>query len=498
MSSIKRLICALLAAAMAAVAFASCAEKADDNDAAGDNDDSSVLVDEETETDRAHYKDSLPDDLHFEGETYRLLCRGDYFDDEFYIEELTGDVVDDAVYNRNQYITDKYNVKYEAICRGESADYGSELKRIRTDVSSGDDAYEAIAGYSVHVVTLLTEGLFMDINELDYLDFSQPWWPESVINEMVIGGKLFYITGDICVTALSKAECFYYNKTMAEQFSIPDIYSIVSNGEWTWDRFLELSGDIYQDVNGDGKQDDEDLYGIAITAYNNVDSMMAAFHVNVTENDEEGHPQFVLNNEKTIHLMELAYKTIYDTFGSHNPKNSLEDMSTVYKMFKADRALFIMWELTACDTLRDMESDYGIIPYPKYDENQNGYGSYVQDGHSLICIPVTNMHPELTGAMTEALAAESYRKVTPAYFETALQSKYARDEESIAMLDLVRSSIKYNFGYVYCLNAFYSTRTLMNTGAGSTDFASYYQRNIKSWQRSLDKMIEKFDETYSG
>ena len=497
MKKVTRLICLLLVSAMLISAFAACAEKAeevsDDSGAA----DSVEISDEETETDRAHYKDSLPDDLNFDGETYRLLCRGDYFDEEFYIEEESGDVVDDAVFNRNKYITDKYNVKYEAICRGESASYSSELKSIRTDVSSGDDAYEAIAGYSVHIVTLLTENMFMDLNELEYLDFSQPWWPDSVISEMEIGGKLFYITGDICLTALSKAECFYYNKTLAEQLSIPDLYNIVSEGEWTWDRFLELSGSIYSDVNGDGNMDDDDLYGIAITAYNNVDSMMAAFHINVTDNDEDGYPQITFNNEKMIHLVELAYKTIYDTYGAHNPKNSLEDLTTCVKMFKEDRALFVMWELTLCDNLRDMESDYGIIPYPKYDELQEGYGSYVQDGHSLICVPVTNTHLELTGAMTEALAAESYRKVTPAYFETALQSKYARDEESIAMLDLVRSSIKYNFGYVYCLGAFYTTRTLMNTGSGSTDFSSYYTKNIKSWTRSLDKMIAKFDETYS-
>lgn len=448
------------------------------------------------ETDRSQTADSLPGGLDFGGADFRILVRDDQFLSEFYAEEASGDIVADTIYNRNISVEERLNVTLDIIKGVPSGSYGDELSNIRINVTAGDDAYEVIAGYSVHIVKLMAEGLFVNLNELQYLDFSQPWWPKSIQDEMTFNGSLYFMTGDICMTTISKALCMYFNKSIAESRNIGNIYDIVNANAWTFEKYLSVTSDVYDDLDGNSKADDNDLYGTVMTPYNSVDAFIPAFRQNITEMGEDGYPALAFNTERMISIVEKVYSLLYETTGVHVPRNTLEDAATMFKMFKANQALFMMWEFTATDELRNMESDFGIIPYPKWDENQDGYGTYMQDGHTLLCVPITNMNPDMTGAVTEALAAESYRFVTPAYFEVALQVKYSRDDETVAMLQLIRDSIKYNFGYVYLVDAFWVMRTLMNSNnnKGSTDFASYYAKNEKAFSKTLSKMIAKYEE----
>lgn len=139
-----------------------------------------------------------------------------------------------------------------------------------------------------------------------------------------------------------------------------------------------------------------------------------------------------------------------------------------------------------------MESDYCILPYPKYDEAQDSYGTYLQDGHSIICVPITAKDPAMVSACIEALAAEGFRTVFPAFYDTVMSHKYTRDEESVEMLDIVRSSVWYNFGYVYCMDALFTPRNML--GQHSSDFASYYKKNQKLWEKKLDRIMKQFED----
>ena len=73
-----------------------------------------------------------------------------------------------------------------------------------------------------------------------------------------------------------------------------------------------------------------------------------------------------------------------------------------------------------------METDFGIIPYPLYDENQEDYHTQVADCSTMFALPADCRDTSFAGAVLEAIAAESYRSVTPAYFEVALNEKYTR------------------------------------------------------------------------
>ena len=140
-----------------------------------------------------------------------------------------------------------------------------------------------------------------------------------------------------------------------------------------------------------------------------------------------------------------------------------------------------------------MESDFAIIPYFKWDEDQSDYLTAIQNNFSIFSIAVNCDKIEAVGTVTEALAAESYRLVTPAYYETAMGIKYTRDDQSKQMLEIIRSGVTFNFGTVYSiqLNNIYSVMSDIIIPR-STDFASYYASHESQWLESLDSIIEAY------
>ena len=114
-----------------------------------------------------------------------------------------------------------------------------------------------------------------------------------------------------------------------------------------------------------------------------------------------------------------------------------------------------------------------------------------RSGTNLFLVPITNPDPERISVILEALCAEGYRSVIPAYYEVALQKKYTRDDLSVQMLDIIKEGRVFDIGYYYCGGTFGSAGYNL---ANSTDrsFSSYYAKNEKSVNAELGKKLEKY------
>jgi hypothetical protein len=158
-----------------------------------------------------------------------------------------------------------------------------------------------------------------------------------------------------------------------------------------------------------------------------------------------------------------------------------------------DKALLASCVLSnVVSNLADMEHDYGVLPYPMYDENQQSYGTRVQDALSLWCVPIDVKDASMSFAVMEALAAESWRRTTPAYFDLALKSRYSRDPETSAMMDLIKDSVLINFESLYnesIGNPWFVLRTLMPQKKDS--FSSYWAGNRKVINKTMEKAMDK-------
>ena len=142
--------------------------------------------------------------------------------------------------------------------------------------------------------------------------------------------------------------------------------------------------------------------------------------------------------------------------------------------------------------LAEMESDFGILPYPKLNEEQPVYGTRVQDALTLFSVPIDCRNVDISGAVMEAIAAENYRRVTPTVYDVAMKKKYSRDPESAAMIDLIQQSVLINFESIYnesIGSPWFVMRDLM--GKKSRDFTSYWASHVNKIERELGKAVEQ-------
>ncbi len=442
-------------------------------------------------------KSLLPDDLDYGGEEIRIL-NGFYFENDafmLHIDESSGDVVDDAIYNRIINTESELNVKftYEDMGQMASQDAGASVRR---SVTAGSDDYDIIFGCQYNLVPLVLDNMYLNLEGCEYLHLDQPWWYQDYIEEMSIGeGKTYFVTGDITLGVLRNMSCLYVNKQMWTQHyeSVDDIYNEVLDGKWTFARLQEICTEMYRDINGDGQYDDNDQYGIGVITANLTDHFTYNAGVRATARDENNIPYLVMNNEQTITHTQNLYSLYYENPGVRVFPADYNSLDVVMpNKFNANELLYLPGWFYTSELLRNMEVDYAVIPFPKYDEAQESYLSLAHDISVIACLPTTCSKVDAATAVMEALAFDGYKNVLPAYYEVAVKVKYTRDSTDAAMqiLDIIHdnSTTDFAFVYNYALNGLgLIERDLM--GSKKSDFASSYTKKEKSFQKKLDELI---------
>ena len=105
-------------------------------------------------------------------------------------------------------------------------------------------------------------------------------------------------------------------------------------------------------------------------------------------------------------------------------------------------------------------------------------------------MPATVQDTEYVGIITEALAAESWKKVIPKIYDVALKVRGARDEQSLTVIDMIANSAILDFGFVF---GEYSGMgfTLSNLMERKSNNFLYYANNVSAWEKRLEKITEQ-------
>lgn len=285
------------------------------------------------------------------------------------------------------------------------------------------------------------------MSTLPYIDIDQPWWSKDYMENASVDGKYYAATGDIALGMIKYLMCFFENLELAEKLGIESLYDVVRDGKWTYDKMRELTADVYNDLDGDTSVGRGDMFGLLFHNPNHFTGFLESFEVDIVDFSGK-EPEFVYGNshntdvvEKLVDLISNNDGVYYDRTGNH------EDVTN--SIFLSGNVLLTGGWIANTDTYREIRFNYGVLPYPKYDESQKNYKTTVLNNHSVVTIPVDSKDRECAAAICEALAYESWKSVTPAYFETALKVKYARDNDSSQMFDIIREGASFDFGYIY-------------------------------------------------
>ncbi|MCL1792609.1 MAG: hypothetical protein FWG34_01945 [Oscillospiraceae bacterium] len=491
----KKNLCALSVFALALFLLFSCASAKTEEAGIADPD---VTVEENQNADEKKPQE-IPDevpDLDFGGEAVNILHR-DYgiWTAEMVSEAQNGEVLNDAVYKRNMAVEERFNIRFNMIAVRGAWDYKDEfLKRVRNTVSAGDDEFEIIGGYAAYIVELTTSGNYLNNwRNIPYMDFEKPWWNQEFVSEMTINERMFFVTGDFALSTINAANVLFFNKKLWQAHALEDPYAIVRSGNWTLDKMAEITKNVSMDLDNNGKYDENDLYGYVTDTHNQVDAYVVSFDVPITAKGDDGIPVYKIQEEKFasafLRLYEFTRETPSTFAGTLQP--TATDIYSMYRpIFEDERALIIAEYLGNAAEMRSYEFDFGILPFPKLDANQPKYRTMPQNGYTMFCTPVTVQNIEKIGAVMEAMSSESRKSVVPAFYEVALKTKYARDEESAEMIDIIREGISYNFGmeYVVPLGSPHLEWRFLVSEKKNT-IVSSVEKKLNGWEKALEKIL---------
>jgi ABC-type glycerol-3-phosphate transport system substrate-binding protein len=454
------------------------------------------ITETQTETELT---DNLPPDLDFGGTEIKIVHRsdGDLLDKEIFSESETGDVVETAIFRRNQKIEDRLNIKIKTIPVTATVHSGAEVNTaVKKAVTAGSDEYDIAVNQMSQMAPLAVEGMYLNLLNMPYLDFDQPWWVKDFITNLTIDNKCYLMAGDITIMMIGSTYLMFYNKNLYENMFRDNMYDLVNEGKWTLDSMYERVSGAYLDLNGNSKADVEDQFGYCTTSIRFIDALLVGSDVRITEKDENGQPYFVLEqNPKTYQFVEKAHTLLYG--GNHTwvRTDDIKGDVEIFEKFNAGTVLFITYTMMGASKLRDMEEDFGVIPMVKFDESQPEYTTAPHNGFSALAVITTTKNPEAVAAFCEAMCAESYKSVTPAYYEIALKEKYSRDPETQAMLDLIRGSLKFDFGYVNSASLNSVMQQFRDLVNGKPDkVASTLAKNMTKCQKMLEDYLAKYSE----
>lgn len=491
----KRTGAFLLAMLMLLSSLAACSDTGSDEKetqpSAADTSSTDTETEETDGSSRANISDNLPE-ITFDGREYRAAQQisNKY---EFYSEEITGEGANDAVYNRNLKIESRFEVTISSVDYDSLGAITSDVEKL---VASGTDAYEVASHCAWKSSVPIRAGVYRNWNEVKDVDFTQPWWNQLANEQNTINGILYTATGDINISSLLNTYAIFFNIDLAANYGITaeSLYNLVYEGQWTIDKLIEVTSSIYEDVNGDGLKDNGDKYGYAAWPGISADAWLAAFDQPITGKDENGFPTIAFMTDKTVAALEKVSSFYYNTDGAYADMDTPEYEVT---MFVNNQVVMVPSIFNdAFNSYRYMDSAYGIIPYPKWDEAQENYLTNARDQYTVLGIPAFKGDGDLEfiGVITEALAAESYRSVFPEYYDIALKGKYSVDQDTANMVDLVLSGRNFDFAFLFGDSEFqnipYMFRNMLQNR--KTDVASEYAKIKKAVGKSVKKIQDYY------
>lgn len=486
---VRRILAGMLLLSMLSANIACGQSQGDDqttSNEASETEDTATITSDLPDRDFGNAKFTILQRYVSEGHTHNFF--------EYDVEEINGEILNDAIYNRNKRIEDRFNVEIGT----ENAEFAAS--KAYTEIMAGDSHYNLIADRPTQMTQYTLSGIFTSTDNLPYLDLTKPWWSKNANDSFAINGKLCVFTGDYVLYEKQRLPVMMINLDLAENYGLTDVYDLMKDGKWTFDLLNQYSELATSDLNGDGyiSSFDEDQFGIIEGSITYIPFLLFSMNNRFSEKQSDGSYSLTLTTQHMIDSIEklkggvFQEGTVWGEIVSAYWTNGI----TPKYIFEEGRALFYN---EVVSIIRTMGGDvrYGILPIPKYDEAQEQYLTTVQyDNSGAIGVPISLSKEELEmkSILLEALCEDSHTSTLPAFIEGVMQSKKAPDEESIESLKLIfdTNNIVYDMFAAYNigdLNNLVSNEIYDNKG---DSFVSVMDANKEAIIASYETVIETF------
>lgn len=483
----RRSILTLLLAALLTLSAVGCGNTTETTDTTVDTAATTAPVETEPEA----TFDSVAQSYHdrdYGGYVFRIGDRdtGDWLTMDVVAEELTGEVINDAVYNRNAALEDAMNIQVtEVRCDGPA-------NVLKTAVLAGTDDYDTITDGLNTMSPLVSQNILLDYRNISTVHATESYWDQQLYEDSAIMGRSFFMTGDISIMDNKGTWCMLFNKDIITDNGLENPYDLVNDGTWTLDKMDEMAQVALIDTDGDGKWTEADTYGFLTEDYNNL-AMWSCGGFKIMDSDKDGKPYYTYNSEAALDALTKVMEVQYADYTNMGSKSNVTgggmgDGATREKQFANGKALFYYAGMINITWFRDFDTAFGVLPAPKCTADQDQYySSYSYGNFTVYSIPTTASDPEMIGDIMDAMSNLSMYSLTPAYYDQTLIGKSTRDEESEPMIELILNTRNFDLGIIFDTG---SIRTAIMGLKSAENISSTLASKEKTAGTDLEKFIE--------
>ncbi len=388
-------------------------------------------------------------------------------------DEPSDDAYSNAIYQRNLAVEEYLGCTIHST---EGTDFKDVYNRFKTSVDASSGEYDAVFNNMSNTCSAVGGGLCVPFDEMANINLDNSWWNADCTEQLAIGGSHYMISGDI---ALSDKECIwavYFTKDMILENRLEDPYQLVKDNKWTWDKMHEMARTAANELSGDDVIDQSDIWGVT-THSENWTAMWQSAGLKLAELDEYGVPYPSWGTEQFVDV----FADIADFMGDATCV-SPDDDKFIAVAFPEGRTLFATEVIAHVRNYRNNDYDFGIVPFPKYDASQKEYLSYIADYSNVLTVGMDNPDIDMTSAILETMGKYGKEILTPAYYEDQIKSRFARDETTWDMLDIIFTHRSYDLGVFFNWGGAYNS--LKSKDASP---ATLY----RSLERSIERDIQK-------
>ena len=486
-----KLIALMLALVMLVTAFASCGggktpEETTASKPSSNEEKTTAAKTEEIETE-PEYKPDI-EQKNYNDEFYFWIMGDVNPVDYYWVKESQNDAMSDAVYNRQEQVRKYLGVD---IFGSDTESENNYVAPFQNAVKNKDGSVDLLISHVYYGIEGFVTGNYItDFNDIPEIDLEAPYWKLQFMEDIGINGHLYLGFGDLNilythVITFNKELLAKYEDAMDE-----DIYSMVENYHWTLDQMINLASLAYIDTNADGKSDD-DWFGIV--GYHSVPfvGFMHSSNINIIDTDEKGN--YVLGfytdstKQRMSDLVDKIQGLAKSDFACFKRDYSYPGMVSGRSLMEVSGTPWLTGYLAS-------DVDFGIVPFPMYDELQSDVGYRSLQWGGYLCIPSYLDDATMVGETVEMMAYYS-SDVANVYYEKLLGKQVADAPQDRKMLQIVWDSVcsdmgQTYFSVVYNTNILYALPTL--TKADATEgLSSYVAQRQNTVNRNFKKFVAK-------
>lgn len=473
MASVLKRSAALLLALLMAFTFCACGDSG--NNDGGDKAELKVFEGEQA------ILDTLGDNG-LDGYEFKVVD----FSDNHFNREKSGTPYYDAWQQAMDEVEGLYNctITTQAVAPGEL------FNSIQPEIAAGGKYADLVITTQWAYGYLMGADLMLDLNKLD-IDWDAPYWNQNIRRISTIKGETFAGNGSF-IFDTAQTYMLYYNESIWNELSLPDPYELVRSGNWTQDLFAEYALKAKKDQDGNGVVDTtDDRWGVATPDGDFARAMfmgMGGHYYNT--NAETGEVEIACNNDRTYSIVEKMYnmaqkdKSICTLTGS--------EWTEVVTLFTDGNALFL-GNSPGVGELKNMDDDWGVMPMPKLNAEQESYYGCVDHNSSVFGVTSTNEDLRETSLILNALGLHC-QTLEEIYWPDYQETYWRHTEDADIIAEYVVRTGQYDLA-ILMQNANATLASPMSRvfqcafGTAGSDFSSYMGAAKVALQRVVDQVF---------